>query len=44
MAFSAFNVLVVVALVLTIISGVTGKVPLFVPLLLVCIAMLVGGR
>ena len=44
MAFSAFNVLVVVALALTIISGVTGKVPLFVPLLLVCIAMLVGGR
>jgi hypothetical protein len=44
MALSAFNVLVVIALILTVISGVTGKIPLFVPLLLICIAMLVGGR
>lgn len=33
--------LVGIALVLTIVSGVWGKVPLWIPLLLVCIALLV---
>jgi hypothetical protein len=42
MALTAFNVLVLVALVLTLISGITGRVPVFVPLLLICIALLVG--
>jgi len=32
--------LIVIAFVLTLISGITGKVPLWIPLLLVCIAML----
>ena len=43
MALTAFNVLVVLALVFTVIAGVTGKVPLFVPVLLLGIALLVGS-
>jgi hypothetical protein len=35
--------LVVIAGALTLISGITGKVPLWIPLLLVEIALLVGG-
>ena len=33
--------LVFIAFVLTLVSGITGKVPLWVPVLLLCIAMLV---
>jgi hypothetical protein len=33
--------LAVIAFVLTLISGITGKVPLWVPLLLVCIILMV---
>jgi hypothetical protein len=44
MALTAFNVLVALALVFTVVAGVTGKIPLFVPVLLLCIALLIGGR
>lgn len=33
--------LIFIAFVLTLVSGITGKVPLWVPLLLVCIALIV---
>lgn len=33
--------LTVIALGLTLVSGITGKVPLWIPLLLVCVALLV---
>jgi hypothetical protein len=33
-------VLVVIALILTVISGITGRLPLWIPLLLLCIAVL----
>ena len=39
---SAAALLIWVAFGLTILNGVTGKVPLFVPLLLICVALLVG--
>ena len=34
--------LVLIAMVLTMISGMTGKVPLWIPVLFVCLALLVG--
>jgi hypothetical protein len=36
-------VLFAIAFVLTLISGITGKVPLWIPLLLVCICGLIVG-
>jgi hypothetical protein len=38
------SLLVVAALILTIISAVTAKVPLWVPVLFLCLALLVGLR
>lgn len=40
MALTVYNVLLSVSFVLTLISGITGKVPLWVPLLLVIVALL----
>lgn len=33
--------LVVIALILTLVTGITGKVPLWIPVLFLCIALLV---
>jgi len=41
MLHSAYLCLVLVAFVLTLVSGITNRVPLWIPLLLVCIAMIV---
>lgn len=38
---SASCVLVLIALALTLITGITGKVPLWIAVLLICIAMLI---
>jgi hypothetical protein len=38
------GLLVVVALVLTIVSAVTARVPLWVAVLFLCLALLLGGR
>ena len=38
------SLLIIVALVLTIISAVTARVPLWVAVLFLCLALLVGGR
>lgn len=41
MALSAYLLLVILAFVLTLIAGTTGKVPLWVPLLLLSLALLI---
>ncbi len=38
------TVLVLVALGLTLIAGLTSRVPVWIPLLLICIALLIGGH
>jgi hypothetical protein len=38
---SAYFILIVIAFALTLVSGITGKVPLWIPVLLVTIAMLI---
>ena len=38
------GLLIIVALILTIVSAVTAKVPLWVPVLFLCLALLVGAR
>jgi len=37
-------ILVLIAFGLTLVSGISGKVPLWVPVLLICISMLIGVR
>ncbi len=39
---SAYFLLALIAFVLTIVEGITGKVPLWIPLLLVTIAMMIS--
>lgn len=39
---SAYGLLVLIAFGLTLVSGTTGKVPAWIPLLLVCIALMIG--
>jgi hypothetical protein len=41
---SISSLLVIVALILTIVSAVTARVPLWVPVLFLCLALLVGVR
>ena len=36
------TVLILLAFGLTLLSGITGKVPLWIPVLLLCLALLVG--
>lgn len=38
------GLLIIVALILTIVSAVTAKVPLWVPVLFLCLGLLVGSR
>lgn len=40
---SVSSILVVIALILALLSGVDGRVPLWVAVLLLCLAMLVGS-
>jgi hypothetical protein len=42
MPLTAFTVLVLVALVLTLIAGISGRVPLWIGVLLLCVALLIG--
>jgi hypothetical protein len=39
---SVTTLLLLIAFVLTLVSGITGKVPLWVPVLLLCVALLAG--
>jgi hypothetical protein len=41
--FTVPFILYAIAFALTLVSGITGKVPLWVPLLLVCIVGLIAG-
>ena len=41
---SVYTLLIVIALVLAIVSGVVGRVPLWISVVLICIAQLVGTR
>ncbi len=43
MILTVATLLALIALALTLINGITGKVPLWVPVLIVCIALLVIG-
>lgn len=36
--------IIIVALVLTLVSGITGRVPLWIAVLFLCIALLVSGH
>jgi hypothetical protein len=38
------SILIVVALILAVLSGTTARVPLWISVLLICIALLVGTR
>lgn len=40
---SVTGVLVLIAFGLTLVSGITGRVPLWIPVLLITIAMLIGS-
>lgn len=42
MVMSVFLALMLIAFALTLISGITGKVPLWIAVLLMCIALLIG--
>jgi len=42
MVFSAFFILILIALILCQISGVTNRIPLWISVLFICIALLIG--
>lgn len=42
MVYSVSTILVLVSLALTLVSGITGRVPLWIPLLLIDVALLAG--
>ena len=39
---SVHSILILIAFGLTLVSGITGRVPLWIPTLLICIALLLG--
>jgi hypothetical protein len=41
MIWNVQHVLILISLVLALVSGITGKVPLWIPVMLICIALLV---
>lgn len=41
---SVTTILLVIAAVLAVVSGVTARVPLWIAVLLICLALLVGAR
>lgn len=41
MQLTVQNSLILIALILTLVSGITGRVPVWIPMLLVCIALLI---
>jgi len=43
MMLNAYVLLVIIALVLTLVSGIVGRVPLWIPMLLITIAQLIGA-
>jgi hypothetical protein len=41
---TVYSILIIIALILAIVSGVSGRVPLWISVLLICIALLTGTR
>lgn len=44
MPITVFNTLIIVSLVLSLINGINGRVPLWIPVFLIGVALLIGAR